>query len=69
MSGESMIVTFSMIAPTAKICSFTAYIQKLVRLKHSNCALCAVCAKHGLVLPAISPIAAHQTTGFVTTPC
>jgi len=42
MSGKRAIVTFSMTAPTAKICSPTASIQKLVRLKHSKPALCAM---------------------------
>jgi hypothetical protein len=64
MSGES-IFSWNTASPAAQICSSPAQIQKLVRLKHSNRAVCAVCIQHGCVLSAIFSIAAHQTTCFV----
>jgi len=42
VSGERMTITFLKTAPTAKICSPTIQIQKLVRFAHSKRAICSV---------------------------
>ena len=60
MSGGSTTTLFSIAAPTAEICSSIAQIHKLVELKESSRASCAVCAQHRLLLPAISRAFLHS---------
>jgi len=57
MSGGSVTRLVLIAARTAEICPSIAQIQKLVELKDSSRASCAVCAEHRLLLPANSLVA------------